>query len=171
MSLLVLVMRWAHILAAVTAVGGVLFMRFVLMPSAAAVLDDDTHQKLRAAIVKRWQHIVHTCILLFLISGLYNYLAVTRFLHPDQPAYHMLLGIKLILVLVIFGLALGLTSTRGWAEPLRKNAKFWTSALAGLAIAVIAISGILRGLPHGPSQLPKTAPDSSVVDVAETVVK
>ena len=167
MSLLVLVMRWAHILAAVTAVGGILFMRFVLMPSAVAVLDDETHQKLRAAIVKRWQHVVHTCILLFLVSGLYNYLAVTRFLHSDQPVYHMLFGVKFILAMVIFALALGLTSTRGWAAPLRGNAKFWMSVLAGLAIVVIAISGVLRGLPHGPLQLPDAADASSLVDTAE----
>jgi len=147
MSIVVLVMRWAHILAAVTAVGGVLFIRLVLMPSASAVLDEDSHQKLRAAIMKRWQHIVHTCILLFLISGLYNYLAVTRFLHTDQPIYHMLFGVKFLLAIAIFALALGLTSTRRWARPFRENAKRWTSVLAILAVAVVALSGVLRNLP------------------------
>jgi uncharacterized membrane protein len=147
MSIVVLVMRWAHILAAVTAVGGVLFIRLVLMPSASAVLDEATHQKLRAAIMKRWQHIVHACILLFLISGLYNYLAVTRFLHTDQPIYHMLFGVKFLLAIAIFTLALGLTSTRGWARPFRDNAKLWTSILAILAVTIVALSGVLRNLP------------------------
>ncbi len=147
MSLLALVMRWTHILAAVTAVGGIFFIRFVLMPSAASVLDDETHQKLRAAIMKRWQHVVHTCILLFLVSGLYNYLVITRHLHVNQPLYHMLFGVKFLLAIIVFGLALGLTSTRGWAEPLRKNAKLWMAILAGLAVAIIGISGVLRSLP------------------------
>lgn len=151
MSIVVLVMRWAHILAAVAAVGGVLFIRLVLMPSANAVLDEEAHQKLRAAIMKRWQHVVHTCILLFLVSGLYNYLMVTRLLHEDQPAYHMIFGIKFLLAIVIFALALGLTSTRGWAKPFRDQAKLWTSLLAILAVTVIALSGVLRNLPQNSS--------------------
>jgi uncharacterized membrane protein len=166
MSILLLVMRWAHILAAITAVGGILFMRFVLAPSAAAVLDDATHQKLRAAILKRWQHVVHTCILLFLVSGLYNYLTVTQFLHPDQPIYHMLFGIKFILAIVVFALALGLTSTRGWAEPFRKNTKLWTSVLAGVAVVVVAISGILRALPESSTQSERAAVNSAAMDSA-----
>ncbi|MCL4694485.1 MAG: hypothetical protein KJ060_18500 [Candidatus Hydrogenedentes bacterium] len=164
MSTVVLVMRWAHILAAVTAVGGVLFIRFVLMPSAAAVRDDETHQKLRAAIMKRWQHIVHTCILLFLISGLYNYLAVTRFLHDDQPAYHMIFGIKFLLAIVIFALALGLTSTKGWAKVFRGKSKMWTTLLAVLAIAVVALSGVLRNLPTNSAHVPLQTEEVSAQD-------
>ncbi len=164
MSMLILVMRWAHILAAVTAVGGVLFIRFVLMPSAAAVLDEETHQKLRAAIMKRWQHIVHTCILLFLVSGLYNYLAVTRFLHDDQPAYHMIFGIKFLLAIVIFALALGLTSTKGWAKVFQEKPKMWTTLLAVLAIAVIALSGVLRNLPTNSAHVPLQTEEVSAQD-------
>ncbi|GMV91503.1 MAG: hypothetical protein AMXMBFR82_12810 [Candidatus Hydrogenedentota bacterium] len=164
MSTVVLLMRWAHILAAVTAVGGVLFIRFVLMPSASAVLDDETHQKLRAAIMKRWQHIVHTCILLFLVSGLYNYLAVTRFLHDNQPAYHMIFGIKFLLAIVIFALALGLTSTKGWAKVFREKSKMWTTLLAVLAITVVALSGVLRNLPTNSARVPLQTEDVSAQD-------
>lgn len=148
MVVLALVMRWAHILAAVTTVGGVIFMRFVLMPSAESVLSDDIHQNLRTAIAKRWQHVVHTCILLFLVSGMYNYLAITRHLHPGQPAYHALFGIKFLLALIVFVLALALTSTRPWSAALRANAKLWLTMIVALAVVIIAISGVLRSLPR-----------------------
>jgi len=36
-------------------------------------------------------------VALLLISGLYNYLAVTRVQHAGQPLYHMLFGIKFLL--------------------------------------------------------------------------
>ncbi|MCC6488873.1 MAG: hypothetical protein IT364_15345 [Candidatus Hydrogenedentes bacterium] len=148
MDILALIMRWAHILSAVTAVGGVFFIRFVLMPSAQAALSQEAHESLRAAILKRWQHIVHTCILLFLVSGFYNYLMITRHLHEDQPLYHMLFGIKFLLALAVFTLALMLSSTRSWSSAVRANARFWLAVLAFLAVAVIAMSSVMRALPH-----------------------
>ncbi|MCC6696295.1 MAG: hypothetical protein IT365_11750 [Candidatus Hydrogenedentes bacterium] len=156
MDILALIMRWAHILSAVTAVGGVFFMRFVLMPSAQAALSQEAHESLRAAILKRWQHVVHTCILLFLVSGFYNYLLITRHLHEDQPIYHMLFGIKFILALAVFTLALMLSSTRPWSAAVRANARFWLAVLALLSVVIIGMSGVMRALPHTPS--PGNAP-------------
>ena len=166
MDILALLMRWAHILAAVTAVGGVFFMRFVLMPSAQASLAPEAHEALRSAILKRWQRIVHTCILLFLLSGFYNYLTITRHLHDGQSVYHMLFGIKFLIALAIFTLALMLTSTRPWAAAVQANTRFWMTLLALLAVAAIALSGVMRALPHTTFLL-----DVPVVQTAATAVE
>lgn len=146
-----LIMRWAHIFAAVIAVGGAIFLRFVLMPSAQASLDDAAHARLRSALIGRWQKFVHTCVLLFLVSGFYNYLAITRFEHEGQPLYHMLFGIKFLLALAVFALAVALTSLKSWSEKLRSNSRMWLVVLVALAAAVILVSGYMRALPKAPA--------------------
>ncbi|MDZ4859681.1 MAG: hypothetical protein SGI88_11930 [Candidatus Hydrogenedentes bacterium] len=146
-QILPLIMRWAHIFAAIIALGGVIFLRFVLLPSAKETLDEETHAKLRTAITKRWMMFVHTCILLFLISGFYNYLAITRFIHDDQPLYHALFGVKFLLAIVVFALAIALTSLKPWSAKLRANARLWLSVLIALAVIIVLMSGVMRALP------------------------
>lgn len=155
--ILPLVMRWMHILAAIIAVGGAIYIRFVLMPSAQETLDDATHAKLRAAVTRRWMRFVHTCILLFLISGLYNYLVIQAPAHKGQSTYHMLFGIKFLLALVVFALAIALTSLKPWSEKLRANARFWLGLLVALAIAVVGVSGYMRLIP------PASSTDSAAI--------
>ena len=149
-AMLPLVMRWIHILSAIVALGGSIFIRFVLMPSAQQVLDDETHAKLRATITRRWMKFVHTCILLFLISGFYNYLVVQRPIHDGQAIYHMLFGIKFLLALVVFALAVALTSLKPWSEKLRANSKFWLLLLIALALVIVGISGVMKFVPPAP---------------------
>jgi len=146
-ALLPLLMRWTHILAAIVALGGSIYVRFVLMPSAQQVLDDKTHAELRTAVTRRWMRFVHTCILLFLVSGFYNYLAVQAPAHQGQSIYHMLFGIKFLLAVVVFALAIALTSLKPWSARLRANAKTWLAVLIVLAILVVALSGYMRALP------------------------
>ena len=78
-TILPLISRWIHILAAVTAVGGMLFMRFVLMPAASQALTDEQHVALRERVMARWGKIVGLSIGLLLITGFYN------FVHTGVP--------------------------------------------------------------------------------------
>jgi len=145
--ILPIIMRWLHIFAAIIAVGGIIFQRFVLMPAANAALGDDIHDQLRAKVVGRWQKFVHVCILLFLVSGFYNYLVLTAPMHEGQSLYHALFGVKFLLALVVFLLAIVLTSRQGYAERFRKNAKLWLGLLALLAIIIVLISGVMKNIP------------------------
>ena len=52
-----LVMRWLHILAAITAVGGTIFARFVVLPSQH-VLNDSDRERLHAEMRSRWSKTV-----------------------------------------------------------------------------------------------------------------
>jgi uncharacterized membrane protein len=160
-----LIMRWLHILSAVTAVGGAIFMLFVLRPAAAAALQEGDHSGLREAIRTRWQRLVHVCILLFLVSGFYNYLVVMRPQHVDQPLYHALFGVKFLLALVVFVLALALSSSKAWSQRLRADAGRWLSALVLLAVAVVLISGFMRALPKAP--MTPVAPDRTIAEGTE----
>ncbi|MCP4642851.1 MAG: hypothetical protein GY851_20555 [bacterium] len=139
--------RWMHILAAVVAVGGTFFAWCALAPSARETLDDESQRRLWSAIRTCWQRITHTCILFFLASGFYNYLLITRFNHRGQPLYHALFGIKFLIALPVFALAIALTSQRPWANPIQSRSRTWTGVLVVLAVAVVLVSGVMKNIP------------------------
>ena len=141
-----LVTRWVHIVAAITFVGGFLFIRFLLMPVLSSCLSDEDFARVYQRILKRWMMAVHICLTLLLASGLYNYLVVTRHLHPNQPNYHALFGVKFVVAVVVFFLAIALTSTQRWSAALRARPRLSYSALAVLAILIVLISGFLKNL-------------------------
>jgi len=157
--ILPLIMRWLHIFSAIVAVGGTMFIYFVLRPAAAATLPEPEHAALREAVRKRWQHFIHAAILLFLVSGLYNYLVVTRLLHEGQPLYHALFGVKFLLALAVFVLGLALTSGKAWSARLRANPGTWLGLLVLLAVVIVMISGFLRAMP-------RTSPATVAVETA-----
>lgn len=153
-----LVMRWLHILSAIALVGSVLFYWYALRPVVATVLTEDQREPFRNALVRRWRMLVHPPILFFLISGFYNYLAVTRFQHEDQPLYHALFGVKFLLALGVFGLGIAVTSTRSWSTNLRIKPGIW-AALLITSLAVVLIGGYMKVMPKTPT-----------VEVEETTV-
>jgi uncharacterized membrane protein len=145
-SLLLLIFRWMHIGSAIVAVGGSVFMRFVLMP-AAKQLPDAEHVALRGRVLKTWKMFLHTAILLFLISGFYNYLVVTGPQHRGDKIYNMVIGIKILLAFVVFFLAIALTGRSNWSEMFRKDASRWLAINILIAAIIVAMSGYLRSRP------------------------
>lgn len=146
--LLPLLMRWIHVVTAVVLVGGLIFYRFVFVPVANTVLTPDEREKLQVPLMRRWKLFVHPPIILFLGSGFYNYLFVTRFNHEGQGLYHMLFGAKFLLALVVFGLGIVMTSTMAWSEKLRRNQGLW-GVLIVLALAVVLLGGYMKVMPGG----------------------
>lgn len=152
--------RWIHIASAIIAVGGAFFLRFLLLPAASRVLDGDTHTRLREAINGRWRVLVYVLITLFLITGLYNFLAPTRvdgvlvtgrwrdFTREDKGLYHMLFGVKFLAAFGMFFLASVLPGRTATFAPIRNNAKRWLLVFLLLAAVVLSCSTALRYLPR-----------------------
>ena len=141
---LALLSRWAHILAAVVMLGGAVFLRFILMPSITEAFGATGHQTLRPVLMRRWRKVVHGCIAVFLVSGFYNYLAVTAPRHAGQPLYHALFGVKFLLGLAIFALASILVSGRDRSSPIRANAPLWMAVTVALGVTVVMIGGAMK---------------------------
>lgn len=139
-----LIMRWIHILCAILLLGGTAFVWMVLRPVAGSVLDADTHAKLREAVAKKWKVLMMIYVTGFLVSGFYNFLAVTRFEHDGQPQYHMLFGIKFLLAMAVFALAMMLSSSKGYAEKMRANGHLWLGLTVALGILVVLIAGYMK---------------------------
>ncbi|WP_373650261.1 hypothetical protein [Schlesneria sp. DSM 10557] len=132
--------RWTHVGTAIILVGGAFFIRFVLTP-AASQLPDDEHTKLKELVMNKWKRFVHAGILLFLVSGFYNYLAVQA---PRPKPYHMLMGIKMLLAFTVFFLISALVGRSKAFEGMRKNSKRWQLVVLILAAAIVGISGYLK---------------------------
>ncbi|MFP4502291.1 MAG: hypothetical protein ACLFTT_14915 [Candidatus Hydrogenedentota bacterium] len=139
-----LVSRWAHILAAIFMLGGAAFIRFIMTPSVNEVISGEDHARLRPVLMRRWRWVVHSSIALFLLSGFYNYLAVTAPNHPGDGLYHALFGIKFILAVVVFGLASMLVSTREKENLFRRNPRVWMAVTVALAVIAVLIAGVMK---------------------------
>jgi uncharacterized membrane protein len=158
-----LVLRWAHILAAIVALGGLLFARFAVVP-AADELGKDTADRLHAGIRRRWMPWVIGAITLLLASGLTNYILMIKRVKdaPElwggdwmrQTGYHGLFGVKFLLAMIVFFFASGLVGRGASTQWIRDNRKQWLSVTVGLAVGVVLISGWMRQLHTGANNLP-----------------
>ena len=94
------IMRWIHISSMATLIGGILYGRLVLIPASNA-LAPDARDALGEKAAALFRPIVFTVVSGLVVSGIYNILS-----NPGHtPRYHMLLGVKLLLVLHVFAAA------------------------------------------------------------------
>ncbi len=170
---LALVLRLMHILAAVTAVGGSIFIRFALLPSLDT-LGADQRKALHDAVRARWSRLIQISILFLLVSGVWNFLlfnGVTK--TPGWEAwrlkyhtlYQALFGTKFLLASGIFALASILSGRSPGTQKMRDNARFWLNVNLTLAIAVVIISGVMRLTHVGPSLITADAPANRTNDL------
>jgi uncharacterized membrane protein len=158
-----LLLRLAHVLAAIAALGGLLFARFAFVP-AAEELGAETADRLHAGVRRRWFPWVIGAITLLLASGLANYVLLMRRVKaaPElwggdwmgQTGYHALFGVKFLLAMIVFYLASGLVGRGAGTQWIRDARKQWLSVTVGLGVAVVLISGWMRQLHTGANDLP-----------------
>jgi len=146
---LALIFRLLHILAAIMAAGGTLFMRFGLAPAAASALKDEDHARLKEAVRNSWAKWVHISITFLLISGLYNIAMIEAKKQVPIPkdfssTYHGLLMVKLVLAMAIFYIASMLTGRSEVAQSFRKDAKRWLTINSIMIVVLVCASGAMR---------------------------
>ncbi len=140
--LLNVVSRVVHVSTAITLVGGAVFMLFVLLP-AAKQLSDEQHAKLAGMINGIWKRFVHGGILLFLVSGFYNYFRAMPN-HKGDGLYHALIGTKILIALAIFFIVSALVGKSAAFEKMRQNRQRWLTIVVALAAVIVAISGFVK---------------------------
>lgn len=151
-----------HVLAAITWVGGVLFMGMVALPSARR-FDEATHRQVTSVVGLRFRAVGWSCLALLVLTGAYmahawgatwtNVFNLTFF----DSTHTRLLGYKLLAVavmLVVSGVHdwyIGPRATRAQphtaqAERLRRAAK-WLGMVTGLLVLVIAVLAVFVARP------------------------
>jgi len=133
-DVLFVLMRWMHISSVATLIGGLIFGRFV-MTQAAGELSPETRDSLLDRAAALYQPLVFAAMAALLISGSYNILTNTG----HRPLYHILLGVKLLLVMHVFSVAILIGRPHNPRRP---------RLMAGAAISGLAIIGISAYLRH-----------------------
>jgi uncharacterized transporter YbjL len=137
-----LIMRWLHIFSAITAVGATIFLRLVLIPSLTG-LPDEARALLLKNMSGRLRTVIHSAIGGIIISGLYN----THVLWKTSIApYALVYVVKVSLALIIFIVAILLTSSRPKWAAFQANRKKWLAVNVILAVIIVALSSYLRVL-------------------------
>lgn len=152
-----LALRWAHVLGAVIAMGGLVFARFALLP-AISELDASTRDRVHDAVRRKWLPFVIAAITVLLASGLANFLLFNSRVKAEgwgegrwmaANAYHALFGVKFLLAMAAFYLASGLVGRGAGTQWMRDNRATWLSVTIGLMLAVVMISSWMRNLHTG----------------------
>jgi uncharacterized membrane protein len=130
-----IVMRFMHIFSAITLLGGILAWRFGAIPATAA-LSAETRGKVGDALAARWRVWIIGAVAGLLVSGTYNFLRKTGL----TPAYHAVIGIKILLALHVFAVAI--LACRAGNE--RRDRQLTGVVISG--VIVVALSAVLRGL-------------------------
>ena len=154
-----LLLRWAHVLAAIVAMGALVFARFGLVP-VLGELDSATRDRVHEAIRRRWLPWVIGAITVLFASGLANFLLFNARVKAEgwgdgtwmrQTSYHALFGAKFLLAMVAFYFASALVGRGAGTRWVREERAKWLSVTVGCMLAVVLLSGWMRQLHTGPN--------------------
>ena len=137
-----LILRWFHILAGIVLLGGIIFMRFGLLP-AAKVLSEEQRTTFRESVRGAWAKWVHASVAFLFISGLINY-GLKEMTYKLDMGYRGIWTVKFVLALALFGIASIYVGRSNRAQQMRENPGLWLNAMVGIGVLIVALSGVLR---------------------------
>ena len=137
-----LVSRVLHVLSAIILVGGLFYIRTVLAPAGS-----DACFAGRRAVWARWVGIATS---LLLLTGLYNLITIIGQAKEVgtklPPTYHMLIGIKFLLALLVMFVAAILAGKTEAADRFRASMGKWLNIAWLASMAIVVIAAMLRTL-------------------------
>ena len=141
-----LFIRWVHVIAAMTWVGGMLFIALVLVPTARTLGDAAIRARLIQDSGRRFRAIAWTALALLLLTGLLNLWSYPFLLR--SPRFHGKLGlVGLALLLSAFhDFVLGPRAGLQGTDPSVRRRASWVARLNVLVALMIVLLGLsLRG--------------------------
>jgi uncharacterized membrane protein len=136
---LAILFRWLHIIAACLAVGGFFFMS-VIVPFGLRDLDPETRAATYLRLRRIFKMLIHTCILLLLISGIYNSMGNWNAYNQIPATAQPLWGTHVLLATLIFAIAIYVLLGK---QPRAAHAK-WSAVNLLLMALAIAVAGSLK---------------------------
>jgi uncharacterized membrane protein len=141
-------MKFLHVLAAITWLGGITFMLFALRPAAGKLLTPPQRLPLIAQTLQRFFALVWVCIVILLLTGLVMLMGVGM---KNAPAgWHAMLSIGLVMFALFGHLYFGpfrrlnqAVSASDWIEGGRRVGQIATLAWVNLSLGVLAIAAVL----------------------------
>jgi uncharacterized membrane protein len=137
--ILVVFMRYLHIVSALSAVGGMVFLISCMLPSVVPLEDEA-----RKAVVKRahdrFLRVLWMAILGLTVSGVYTWMRYETFYKSLGWIGHALIGTKVLVALIMF--ALVFARSIGLLQP--KNPRTLPMINLHLAAVVMLLACVLR---------------------------
>ncbi len=138
-------LRYLHIFGAIILFGGSIFALFGVSP-ALAVFDSTTRGKLHEEIRLRWRWFAHASVTALLVSGIANLGLAPRY--AFEGPWSMLGGIKMLLALPVFFIAMLLTGSSAASRKFREKSHFWLTVNVVLGTIIVLIGGFMRYIPR-----------------------
>jgi uncharacterized membrane protein len=139
--------RWLHIIPACLAIGGAVFIRFIL-PVGLGILEPEQQKAVYLRCRRVFKMLIHTSILLLLLSGTYNAIANWPKYKLAVPTSHMFFGLHVLLGLAVFTISLILLAGK---EPPQMHKK-WMAVNVVLMMLVVAAGSTLKWVrDHAPA--------------------
>ena len=156
----VLISRWLHLGAVAVAVGGAVFLRFVLIPSARSVLDDKHRESLEDAVRGRWLWFVNVSIGLLIVTGFLNFFLLAIAPKVDPFPYHAIFGAKFLTALFVFFIASVLVGRSAKLSRFRGGRELWLNVMLVAMAVIFLLSGLLSQIR---AQSPGAVSDKSAI--------
>jgi len=137
-----LLVRWLHVLAAITWIGGMLFIALVLVPVTRRLEDPGLRSRLVHDVGRRFRTVGWTAIVVLVATGLLN-----LWIHPallSSPRLHAKFGlVGLALILSAFhDFVLGPRAGAHGADPAARVRASWVARLNVVVVLVIVALGL-----------------------------
>src|SRR5688572_1231061 len=100
MEVLVVLLRWLHVISAILAIGGAFFMR-VVVPPALAEAEAGSREAVLIALRKKFKMVVHICVTLLIATGAFNTWRNWEDYKLRTGVMHALWGMHMLLGLVV----------------------------------------------------------------------
>jgi uncharacterized membrane protein len=142
-----LIVREAHILAAAAWVGGNIMYIVAVLPALRSKGGASGVSEISSQIAALFRRLVNICIGILLVSG--AFLTLDRLTQTTLGwSYLVVLGVKIVLALVMFVLAiyLGQSNIRRLAKRSTKLSKAAPQLILALGIVVFLLGGLLNSL-------------------------
>src|SRR5258705_5639840 len=138
-AVLIVILRWLHIIPAAVAIGGLIFMRFVL-PAAIRPLGEEQSREVFLRARRIFKIMLHASILLLIISGVINSIRFYPHYVQHRPLAIALWHTHMFLAVIVF--VISFWSLAGKAPP----ASHRTAALVNvvLLLVLVAVSSTLQ---------------------------
>lgn len=141
-----LAIRWLHVLAAVTWLGGMLFIALVLVPVSRRLEDADLRRRIVHETGLRFRTVGWIALAVLVVTGLLN-----LWLHPmllEWPRFHWKVGLVVLALIlsVLHDFVIGPRAGAPGADPSVRVRASWVARLNVAVVVVILLLGLsLRG--------------------------
>jgi uncharacterized membrane protein len=159
-----LLSRVLHIMGAIILVGGLIYLRTVVMPSAAAANATTVDEKF-GGLRSKWAMWIGIATALLLVTGIWNLIVMFR-TYELAKSYHMLLTLKILAGLALFGLAALVAGRTPAAEVIRGKMRMWVGLCIAIGVLTVALGSLMRSIPHNP-KIDAAAPPTLVAPAAK----